>query len=198
MAQLNRGQLRSTIAAMLDYPDDAGTDYRTNLDNWLNIGQRYVWEQHPWFERAAQYVLTTIAPYVTGTVSMTQGSTSVSGSGTTFTSAMTGRKLTTAYGNPWYVFTYVGATSGTLAQAYAEEDVTGSGFSIFCDEYDLPLDCEIVTDVACFSSFYAGVLRTMSRADLDAAAFVHGAVGQPLIYGMTPATTASRMSLRSI
>ncbi len=196
MAQLTRAQLRSTIAAMLDYPDDAGTDYRTNLDRWLDIGQRYVWEQHPWYERVATYVLSTIAPYVTGTVDFTLGSTSIAGTGTTWTAGMTGRKITTAYGNPWYVFTRTGAGTGTLAQEYAEASVTGSGYSIFCDEYDLPTDCEVVVDVSCFSSFYAGILRAMTGADLDAAAFVHGAVGTPLIYGMTPPTTAGVRRIR--
>ncbi len=196
MAQLTRAQLRSTIAAMLDYPDDAGTDYRTNLDRWLDIGQRYVWEQHPWYERVATYVLSTIAPYVTGTVDFTLGSTGITGTGTTWTAGMNGRKITTAYGNPWYVFTRTGAGTGTLAQAYAEASVTGSGYSIFCDEYDLPTDCEVVVDVSCFSSFYAGILRAMTGADLDAAAFVHGAVGTPLIYCMTPPTTAGVRRIR--
>jgi len=196
VAQLTRAQLRSTIATMLDYPDDSGTDYRTNLNRFLDLGQRYVWEQHPWYERAATYVLTTIAPYTTGTADFTSASTSVTGSGTTWTAGMTGRKITTAYGNPWYVFTRTGATTGTLAQAFAEASLTGSGYAIFCDEYDLPSDCEIVTDVSCFSSFYAGILRAMTGADLDAAAFVHGAVGTPLIYGMTPPTTAGVRRIR--
>ena len=56
--------------------------------------------------------------YATGTVTVTNGSNAVAGTGTTFTSGMTGKVLLTPGCGFGYVFTYVDATDGTLAQNY--------------------------------------------------------------------------------
>lgn len=55
--------------------------------------------------------------YGTGTVDLTNGSTTITGHGTTWTSTMTGMKVT--LNGVFYGFTYVSATLGTLSSAYA-------------------------------------------------------------------------------
>jgi hypothetical protein len=199
MSQLNRGQVRALVASMIDYPNDSGSDYRTNLDNWLNIAGRYVWRARPWPERQVETRISTVAPYTTGTASVTKGSTSLTGSGTTWTSGMTGRKFTPSYGSPWYRFTYVGATSGTLEDAFAETTLSGSAYSIFQDEYDLydlSATMETIVRVEALSSLSNGWLRRMSAAELDGLAYVHGATGRPTTYAPTLFRTSGVRRIR--
>ncbi|MGD0497556.1 MAG: hypothetical protein ABSC23_03870 [Bryobacteraceae bacterium] len=62
----------------------------------------------------------SVSSYRDGTASVTNGSTAVTGTGTTWTSAMTGRWFIPRESgcNYMYKFTYVSATSGTLNSAY--------------------------------------------------------------------------------
>lgn len=67
--------------------------------------------------------------YTTGTLSVNQGSTTVTGSGTTWTSAMIGRQIFIS--NRWYVIANVGSTTSiTLATAFADANVSGGTYRI--------------------------------------------------------------------
>jgi hypothetical protein len=85
-----------------------------------------------------------IPTYTTGTVSASVGGTTVTGSGTTFTSAMTaeaGYKITIGGNRDIYTFEYVSATSGTISPALSGPNAaSGATFKIFKDEYDLASD----------------------------------------------------------
>lgn len=88
--------------------------------------------------------IQTIAPYETGTVSVTNGSKTVTGSGTTFTSAMVGRKIRVGTNNSYYrIASYSSATSITLDIAYQEDTASGSTYVIYKDEYRLPADMDV-------------------------------------------------------
>lgn len=73
-------------------------------------------------------------PYNTGTVSITQGSTTVLGVGTTWTTSMAGRQLIVGGIGPFYDIASVeSGTSLTLARPFSSQnglDVTGSTYSI--------------------------------------------------------------------
>jgi len=87
---------------------------------------------------------TTIAPYTTGTVDATNGSKTVSGTGTTFTAAMVGRKIRIAQQESYYrIAAFVGATEVTLEAPYQNDTVTDETFSIYKDEYRLAPDVDI-------------------------------------------------------
>lgn len=86
---------------------------------------------------------TTIAPYETGTVDATNNSATVTGTGTTFTAAMVGRKIRIDGQTGYYkILTFVSATEITLEAPYAGDTVTGKTFSIFQDEYKLAADMD--------------------------------------------------------
>lgn len=71
------------------------------------------------------------ADYVTGTVVMTNGSQTVTGSGTTFTSAMAGRFIRPTDGKYWYdIKAYNSATNLTLVNYFQETTLSGAGFVI--------------------------------------------------------------------
>jgi len=88
-------------------------------------------------------VIQTVAPYETGTVSVTNGSATVTGSGTTFTLAMVGRKIRVAGENTYYkIKSFSSATSITLENNFIGSTQSGSSFSIFKDEYRLAPDLD--------------------------------------------------------
>jgi len=87
--------------------------------------------------------ITTVAPYETGTVTVTNNSKTVTGSGTTFTAAMVGRKFRASGDNAYYIIAaYVSATEITLEVVYQGTTTSGSNYSIFKDEYRLPADLD--------------------------------------------------------
>lgn len=67
----------------------------------------------------------TAAYYNTGTVSVTNGSASITGSGTTWTTSMTGMWI--ALNGVLYQFTRVSNTTGTIAPVYAGTTASGIG-----------------------------------------------------------------------
>lgn len=94
----------------------------------------------PFFQKEG--AITFVASYATGTVTCTNGSQTVTGSGTTFTSDMVGRRFRAA-GNELY--TVSGWTSGTqiaITPAYVGSTAAGLSYSIVKDRYALPSDCE--------------------------------------------------------
>lgn len=71
-----------------------------------------------------------VADYTTGTITVTNGSTAVTGSGTSFTSAMAGRSLMTTDGF-WYEIASVASTTAlTLVKEYAGLSESGASFTI--------------------------------------------------------------------
>ena len=88
--------------------------------------------------------VTTIAPYTTGTVTATNGSKTITGSGTTFTAAMVSRKIRMGSENAYYrIAAYVSATEVTLEVPYQGTTASGKTFSIYKDEYRLPADLDV-------------------------------------------------------
>ena len=92
--------------------------------------------------------ITTVAPYETGTVDVTNGSATVTGNSTVWTSAMVGRKIRIASENAYYRIKAVGSgTSLTLEVLYQGTTKTlalgtNPAYSIYKDEYRLPADCD--------------------------------------------------------
>ena len=88
--------------------------------------------------------LIMIPMYNTGTAAVSAGSTSVTGSGTTWTSAMVsadGYKIKFSGNNNIYAFDYASSTTGTISPALSQvNDLTSSSYTIFKDEYQLASD----------------------------------------------------------
>lgn len=78
--------------------------------------------------------------YDTGTVSITDGATAVTGASTVWTSAMVGRKIVVGLDGYSYTISAVGSATGlTLDLAYngGGEDASGTTYKIYQDEYTL-------------------------------------------------------------
>jgi len=197
VAQLTRAQIRAQVAAMCGVNNDSGSDSRTYLDQDINTAGKRVWVARPWRERVVETILFTVAPYTAGTVDLTQGSTSVTGSGTTWTTAFTGRKLALAIGRPWYRFTRTGDTTGTIPTGgYAEATVTASPYGIFQDEIDLTTTMDVINEASVLSEARRGGMMETTESDLDQRWYVHGATGIPAMFAPVMETTAGTKRIR--
>lgn len=88
------------------------------------------------FHYIKRVVDMTAADYTTGTVTLTNASTTVTGSGTTFTAAMVGRSIKGTTDARWYeLLTFTSTTVMVLKKAF--QGTTGSGLSYTIGE--LPL-----------------------------------------------------------
>lgn len=193
---LTHSAARQKLAAMLDIDVESNSDFRQHCTDWLNAGGRRVWESCDWFGRKVETIVSTVAPYVTGSITTTQGSASITGSTTVWTTAMTGRKIALGIGNPWYRFTYVSGTSGTLGTTYAEASGSGLAYSIFQDEFDLPSDAEAVVDVSLVSAIYRGQMRRMTEMQMDDSRYVNPSSGPPFGWAPTLDQTANVRRIR--
>lgn len=110
----------------------------------IHIGAK---ERMPWVERQA--VLITQPSYSTGTVSIAQGSTTLTGSGTAWNTAnVWGVNNTRKYGKMvlngglenYEVSSIASDTSITLSSRFTQDDITDADYLYFEDEYDLAAD----------------------------------------------------------
>ena len=83
--------------------------------------------------------ITVGAAYSTGTISGSSGSTSVTGSGTTWTNTHTGYKLKISGNDEIYTFTYASGTTGTVTPALTA-DISADSYIMFQDTYSLASD----------------------------------------------------------
>ena len=87
--------------------------------------------------------ITTVAPYSTGTANCTNGSSTVTGGSTVWTSAMVGRKIQLQGDNAHYYIQSVNSpTSITLAVPYQGVNGTNVTYNIYKDEYKLASDVQ--------------------------------------------------------
>jgi len=88
--------------------------------------------------------IQTVPSYNTGTATVTVGSTSVTGTSTVWTSAMTvdaGYKIKFSGNRDIYTFEYVSAVSATISPSLSgPSDLTTRNYVVFKDEYELASD----------------------------------------------------------
>lgn len=107
------------------------------------------------------------ADYTTGTVSITAGTASVLGSGTTFTQNMVGRYLAVTDGSAdgmWYKINgYAAADTVTLENNYGGTTAVDATFRV-CEVPDIPEEFhEALVDYACYRYYLRRRDRTLAR-----------------------------------
>ena len=83
------------------------------LDGWIQDRYLEILDALPWQRLEKQATLQTTAEYDTGTCDVTNGSTSITGTGTTWTTGMTGRLMRINNEETFYLFTGF-TTPGTV------------------------------------------------------------------------------------
>jgi len=115
---------------------------------FINTAYSRILGSYRWSQLRGFGTIYCPVPYGDGTVSLTNGSTTVTGSGTVWTAAMSGRQLIIGGEAPFRDIASVdSATSLTLAQAYAGPDLTAQTYSIQLAYPTLPTDFEMFISV---------------------------------------------------
>lgn len=102
-------------------------------------------ENHAWHRLRIAAILNTVAPITTGTVSATQGSTTVIGVGTAFATADIGKYIRiNGDDTPLKVATRVSGLEITVETAWAPANVVTVAYSLFPLRYALPTGAQKV------------------------------------------------------
>ena len=108
---------------------------------FINTSYSRTLSAYEWYSLRTASAFYVAAPYSTGTVTVTNGSTTVTGSGTSWTSSMEGRQLIIGGQKPFYdIETVGGATSLTLRSAYTDVGAAGITYSIDNVMLECPAD----------------------------------------------------------
>lgn len=108
----------------------------------INAAFRAMNRRKPVRNESDYYNFVTVAPYTTGTVSVTEGSDTITGSGTSWNMAWTSeRAFATATDDVAYRISAVASTtSATLDTVYVGATDSGEAYSILTDRYSLEAD----------------------------------------------------------
>ena len=117
------------------------------LDSYINSAYELILDARPWRGLRAEGALDTVAAHADGSVALTNGSATVTGTATAFTAAMTGRRFRRASDSDMYTVEYVSPTELTLDRAYSGATGTQLGYRVFQHIYDLPGFVKYLTDL---------------------------------------------------
>lgn len=100
--------------------DPTDTDSQTLVKRWINIAQQDVASRENWKWLYAREAVATVADKTAGTVSVNSGTTAVTGSGTSITSADVNKFIQFQGADQWYrISAQSSSTAFTIANAYA-------------------------------------------------------------------------------
>lgn len=194
---MNFQQIKAHVSAVLQLDGTAGSEDDTTLSEATNLLLRRMWQRHPWPERKFTTKVTTVAPYTDGTVTLTSGSATVTGSGTTFTAGMVGRKFALALNAPVYrVLAYVSATQITLDRVYLEADASGATYVIYQDEHDALSTIDAIEGAHLILNGVQGPVVTVAQPVLDDVATVQTSFGPPAVVSTAEETTSGTTRVR--
>lgn len=117
------------------------------LDGWLFDRYQEILDKLPWQRLDAQWAFDAPGIVREGTVALTSGSASITGSGTAWAAAMSGRAIRFGNESAYYGFTHVSGTSATLDRPYAGATASGVAYAIFQNVFALPGDVRVLRAV---------------------------------------------------
>lgn len=196
MSQMTYRQIVQEAGAMLDLDVTAGSEEDTSLKRYVNIFGRRLWASRPWRERRAEAVVSTVAPYTTGTVTVVAGDATLEGSGTTWT-GFEGRKFGLALNAPFYrIATVTDADTVELARNYLESSDTGLDYVIYQDEYNLGTSVDALVSVTLLYNSRWGDVRVIPETTMDLEVAVGNQSGRPVVASVVTSTTTGNRRMR--
>ena len=194
---LDADQLIDELARVLKTGARSGDDLRTSMGRWLNMAFRSIAYFAAWDGMRDEQVIATVAAYSTGTATFTLNSATVTGSGTTWTAAMVGRKIARTQGGIYYrVATYVSATQITIAEVYAEATASASTYVIYQDEYDLATTTHSIESANLIDAYGGPELIGTEQRYMDRYGFSPAFTGRPFAYSVATSTTVGTPRIR--
>lgn len=151
MANLTFSDLQNEVYAHTGLDSSDSTNV-TNVNRWINYVQQDVCSRWPWTFMEGRETVVTKADYTTGTVSISSGSTTVTGSGTAFISGIA--DVTASYiqfsgSNDWYhISARSSDTSLTIETAYqGTTNLSASTYIARKIFYSLSSACDRIIDI---------------------------------------------------
>jgi len=157
-------EIQNDVCLKFDFDiTDTTTAFASTLGqikSYINTAQEIVYSQKmEWMKK--QGYISILASYSTGTLTATNKSKTLTGSGTTFTRDMVGQKIIITDdtdGNVVYrIKSFTSSTSLTLETAYIHTGGAGLSYEIYYDTYTLPLDfqgIEKMKDVEILETYF--------------------------------------------
>lgn len=109
--------------------------------SWIDFAFRQFWDRKLWSWQRKRGQFLIAQEYNTGTVTVTRGSFTVVGAGTTFTSDMVGRQFRVGLQTPIYtVAVFTDATHIDLTEPYGGSTISGVTYSIYNAYVTVPSD----------------------------------------------------------
>lgn len=136
---------------------------------------------HPWFGLKAHTWLTSVAPKRNGTVTLTRGSATVVGSGTSFAATDVGRYLKVGDRHPLRIASVASPTTLTLEVAWGEASLANTPYEIVSLRYPLPADADRILRIQGPTWF----LVRRSQSLIDAYDPTRKLRGVPLVFAET-------------
>ncbi len=133
-------QLTAQIFREINVPVQRATVFE--VQQAINDAINEIYSYHNWHFLIDRYDIPTVGTYTTGTCTVTQGSTAVTGVGTTWDPTWFNRKIFLS-GDPAerMVASFTGPTALTLRYPYSSSltTLTGLTYTIYEDEYPVPI-----------------------------------------------------------
>lgn len=124
-----------------------GETLKSHLLRGFNLYYKDFNNRHPWPWREKTTVIQVVPNYISGTVALTQGSRNVTGSGTSFTTAMEGRFLKLDSDSELYeILSVTNGTTLILKTPYLKAASSGS-YLIWKKYYDLDPDVPYLAEL---------------------------------------------------
>lgn len=111
------------------------------LDQAINARYAAILGMRDWKGLEGNATLQTQAAYRVGTIAVTQGSTAVVGTGTTWLPGYTGWQLLVGGNRPWYTVTVLDGADLTLDRPFEGYTNAAAGYSLVQAVLQLPDDC---------------------------------------------------------
>lgn len=149
-------------------------------ERWIRDRYRKVCEKNLWSFKLGRSAFATTTLYSTGTITLTNASTTVTGSSTVFTAAMVGQQLK-VNGYMFTISTFTSTTSITIDQTWTGATASGQTYSI--------VQAYITPSPADFHAFYSVIDPTnnwklrlgINCQDLDRMDARRSSVGTPYL-----------------
>lgn len=117
------------------------------LDGWIQDRYAQILDRLPWQRNEVVASLQTVAEYADGTITVSQGSNIITGSGTNWTSAMDGRMLRIAAQGEFFSFAFGSTNSGTLDRPYEGASAATLPYQLNQPIVQLPANARYCLDV---------------------------------------------------
>lgn len=144
----------------------------------LNRSYQRLLDLHQWAFLKREALINTVAGHNTGTITATEGSTTVTGSGTAFTAAMTGRFIKFQGHYEYYKISSINVGLQTMElDQVSGYSVADGGYYLFQHQYAKPTNCKFIINIKRQLSLAEKTKEWIDAMDPD-----RDGTGEPIYY----------------